>query len=361
MVGLTHLDETLQDAAFYHHPNKPLPLDIEQCGIGQGAAGTEDTKKSHLTQHNLQDTRPTVHGESGEKFNTKDAKAEAPETADNQLERLRNEYLRQIGEICSKITNLNPSTLRKSSNMEGQGADEGGSRLGGTNRQKHEGNIEPLTKTMAEMEEQIQNLLNAQEDMMKHNSTLESRYKAAVANIEKEKRSREESELALRSEIVAAQGLYRKEKERAQKLMKTMAEMQSADPFKVDNTSISSSVKELRYGIRNWARAQFLMPSLPAQGVISSLSSRVTGVKVKSPNYERLKYITPYYDEYTEISQDFAYLLQAYVWRQIVDMIFHEDLWLGIRTPVDDEESDHKLSKLATAYHVMKLKLQPGW
>jgi hypothetical protein len=139
--------------------------------------------------------------------------------------------------------------------------------------------------------------------------------------------------------------------------MKTMAEMQSADPFKLDNTNISSSVKELRYDIKNWARAQRLVPSLPSQGVISSYTRGMLGGREKGPNYEFLKDITPLFHEYTETHQDFKLLLQAYVWKRIVALVFDDDLWAGTRRSLDDDDTEHKLQ---LGYRSMKSRLEPG-
>jgi hypothetical protein len=139
--------------------------------------------------------------------------------------------------------------------------------------------------------------------------------------------------------------------------MKTMAEMQSADPFKIDNTSIISSARELRYDIKNWARAQRPVPSLPAQGLLSTYANRALGGKEKGPNYEFLKDVTPVFHDYTESPQDFKWLLQAYVWKRIVEMIFYEDLWAGIRKALDDEEVEYKLLQ---GYRHMKSNLTPS-
>ncbi len=304
------------------------------------------------------DTGPLVQKEDLERVAKEQTKVEESGSADLQvqLQQLRNEYAGQMNDLRSKVTSLESSALRHASNTEGR---QPGEEVGpSTNlRQTYEVKILALEKTVKEMEEQIHNLLNAQEPVMKYQTELEARYRAAVNHIEKEKRAREESELNLRSEITTIRGAYQKEKERAQKLMKTMAEMQSADPFKIDNTSITSSVKELRYDIKNWVWAQRLVPSLPAQGLISSYASRALGGKEKGPNYDFLKEVTPIFHEYTESPQEFKWVLQAYVWKRIVELVFYEDLWSGTRKSINEEETDYKLH---TGYRLMKQRLTPG-
>jgi len=125
----------------------------------------------------------------------------------------------------------------------------------------------------------------------------------------------------------------------------------------LDNTSITSSVKELRYDIKNWAWAQRLVPSLPAQGLLSTYASRALGGREKGPNYEFLKDVTPIFHEYTESPQEFRWLLQAYVWKRIIELIFYDDLWAGTRKSLDDEETDYQLPK---GYRTMKQRLEPG-
>lgn len=318
----------------------------------------QDTKKAQTIPDAQQETGPTFQKENAEEVAVQELKVEESESADIQLQlqQLRNEHAGQISDLLSKVTNLESSALRQPANIEPRQTSE---ELGlSTNKQKYEDRILTFEKTAKEMEEQIHTLLNAQEQGMKYQTELEGRYRAAVNHIEKEKRAREENELNLRSEITNIRGAYQKEKERAQKLMKTMAEMQSADPFKLDNTSITSTVKELRYDIKNWAWAQRLIPSLPAQGLIAAYASRaVGGGREKGPNYDFLRDVHPVFQEYTESPQDFKWLLQAYVWKRIVELIFYEDLWAGTRKSLDDDEIDYKLQ---VGYRSMKLRLQPG-
>lgn len=360
IAGLTliHLDENLSDTPFYTHPNKPLEPCVEPNSTQQNGIETLDVKKTQTVPDAQQEMGPTVQKEDAEKFVGKEPRTEESESPNLQLQlqQLRNEYAGQMNDLRSKVTSLESSALRQPANIEGRETSDTGLALSVKDRQKYEDTIRILAKTVKEMEEQIHTLLNAQEHGMKYQSELEGRYRAAVNHIEKEKRAREESELNSRSEITTIRGAYQKEKERAQKLMKTMAEMQSADPFKLDNTNIASSVKELRYDIKNWAWAQRLVPSLPAQGLISTYASRALGSREKGPNYEFLKDVTPIFHDYTESSQDFKWLLQAYVWKRIVELIFYEDLWAGTRKSIDEEETEFKLQ---TGYRLMKLRLEP--
>lgn len=314
------------------------------------------------SEEEKQTSTPVPQGASNElhRDNAKQAdlphiKMEEAEGSDIQLQlqQLRNEYSGQMEDLRSKFTNLEHSALRQTESQQP------GEDLSLTNdlRKKDEERILILEKTGRDMEEQIHSLLNAQEAAIRYRTEIEARYKSTLNQIEKEKRAREESELNYRTEITTMRGAYQKEKERAQKLMKTMAEMQSADPFKMDNTSITSLVKELRYDIKNWARAQRLVPSLPAQGILSTYASRALGGKERGPNYEFLKDTTPMFQEYTESPQELKWVLQAYMWRRIVELVFIEDLWAGTRRSIDDEESDYKLQ---IGYRQMKLRLTPG-
>lgn len=356
---LIYSDETLRDVPLYTHPNKPLEPAGELKSTQQSGIEIQDAEKTQIIPDAQQQTGPTFEREEAEKVPAQATKVEESESSDLQLQlqQLRNEYAGQMSDLRSKVTSLESSALRQPANIEGRETGEPGSALSIRGRQKYDDTIRTLTKNAKEMEEQIHTLLNAQEHGMKYQTELEGRYRAAVNHIEKEKRAREESDLNLRSEITTIRGAYQKEKERAQKLMKTMAEMQSADPFKLDNTSITSSVKELRYDIKNWAWAQRLVPSLPAQGLLSTYASRALGGREKGPNYEFLKDVTPIFHEYTESPQEFRWLLQAYVWKRIVELIFYEDLWAGTRKSLDDEETDYQLPK---GYRTMKQRLEPG-
>lgn len=356
---LIHLDENLRDTPFYANPNKPLEPCAELNSMHQSCIETQDAEKTQTVPDVQQDMGATAQREDTDNFAAKERRTEESGSPDLQLqlEQLRTEYTGQMNDLRSEVTSLKSSALRQPANFEVRETGETGLALNIKDRQKYEDTVRALTKTVKEMEEQIHTLLNAQERVMKYQSELEGRYKAAVNHIEKEKRAREESELNLRSEITTIRGAYQKEKERAQKLIKTMAEMQSADPFKLDNTSITSSAKELRYDIKNWAWAQRLVPSLPAQGFISTYASRALGGKDKGPNYEFLKDITPIFHEYTESTQDFKWLLQAYVWKRIVELVFYEDLWAGTRKSIDEEETEYRLQM---GYRSMKLRLEPG-
>jgi hypothetical protein len=289
--------------------------------------------------------------EETDKFPGQEPKAEylEPSTLESQL-------LQLISGAFSKFNTLESSSLRQSSDLDGRGAGQEDLAFSIKDRQKYEEKVRDLVKRESEREETIRNLLTTQDSLVKDRKGLEERYKAANSLFEKEKRAREESELNLRSENATIQGLCRKEKERAQKLMKTMAEMQSADPFKLDNSNISSSVKELRYDIKNWARAQRLMPSLPCQGGLASYASRALG-REKGPNYEFLKEITPLYHEYTETHQDFKLLLQAYIWKRIVALVFEDDMWAGTRQSLNDDEIEYRLQ---VGYRSMKSSLKPS-
>jgi hypothetical protein len=225
----------------------------------------------------------------------------------------------------------------------------------------YEDKLRALTKANADIEDQIHKLLNNQEEAqaaaMGYQNQMEERYRDAVAYIEKLRREREEAEFEWRTELTKVEGLCRKEKERAQKLLKTMADMQSADPYKLDNNHFISEVKALRYNIKNWARAQRLVPSVPPPNIISSYLNKTLGASERGPNYDFLKSVTPEYQDYTESSTDFKWLLQAYVWKRIVDLVFVDELWIGTRLKLDDEEVEYK-AVLGLRY--MKQKLEPS-
>lgn len=347
------LDEGSRDALFYKQPNGTLGPDIKLSGTEQNDVEEKGSREAESAQDARQGIKPMYQEDEADKVSDRESKSEDSTPSAVQLQQ-------QITELCSKVTSLETFSFRNSSNIEDAGREECGLTLGIKDRQRFEETIRDLTKREREREETINNLLNTQESLMRmleDSKGLDDRYKTAIGLLEKEKRVREENELNLRSEIATTYGLYRKEKERAQKLMKTMAEMQNADPFKLDNNNITSFVKELRYNIKNWARAQRLVPSHPTHGVITTYASRALGVREKGPNYEFLKEITPNYQEYTESPQDFKLLLQAYVWKRIIEMIFFEDLWAGTRKSLDDDDTDHKLQ---VGYRSMKQRLQPG-
>jgi len=318
----------------------------------------QNTNEAQTIPDSQRSTTSTCQKEDAEKVAAQETKVGESENSDIQLQlqQLRNEYAGQMSDLRLKVTHLESSALRQPLNSEGRQTNEDDG-LSTSLQQKYEERIRNLENAAKEMEERIHTLLNTQECGMKYQTELEGRYRAAINHIEKEKRAREESDLNQRSEITTIRGAYQKEKERAQKLMKTMAEMQSADPFKLDNSSITSSVKELRYDIKNWAWAQRLVPSLPAQGLIQTYASRAIGGREKGPNYDFLRDVTPVFHEYTESPQDFKWLLQAYVWKRIVELIFYDDLWAGTRKSLDDDEIDYKLQ---VGYRSMKLKLLPG-
>jgi hypothetical protein len=358
---LIHIDETLRDVSYYTHPNKALEPSRDLNDTQQNVVEIQDAKKIQTATDATQEVKNLTQRDNAEKADSPEIRVEEIESInlELQVQQLRNACAGQMNDLRdlrSKVTNLESSALKQPLNTDGPqpGEDMGFSK---DLRKKYDEKILTLEKTGKEMEEQIHNLLNAQEPMLKYQAELEARHRSALNHIEKEKRAREESELNLRTEIMTVRGAYQKEKERAQKLMKTMAEMQSADPFKMDNTSITSLVKELRYDIKNWAWAQRLVPSLPAQGLISTYASRALGGKEKGPNYEFLKEVTPIFHEYTESPQDFKWVLQAYIWKRIVELIFYEDLWAGTRKAVDDDETEYKLQ---TGYRQMKLRLTPG-
>jgi hypothetical protein len=290
----------------------------------------------------------TTQREEAEKLSAGKRKAEDSEPSTSELQQ-------QISELRSQF-----STLRQSSINENQGTREDGLALSVKERQKYEEIIRELKKSREEREAYINNLLQTNESILREKEKLEERYRASIALREKEKKTRDETELALNSQNAATKGLYRKEKERAQKLMKTMAEMQNADPFKLDNTHISSNVKELRYAIKNWARAQRLVPSVPAQGSITQIAGRLLGLADRGPYYEFFKDITSNFQEYTESPQDFKRLLQAYVWKYIVKMVFEDDLWAGTRKPLDESSPKDTGYMLQKGYWLMKSKLEQG-
>jgi hypothetical protein len=285
----------------------------------------------------------------------------SPSSFEAQLEMLRNENQKQVEKLVqAEMSKLQAKVQQQPAPVktdEPVGAKEEHP-LSNPERQKYEDKIKALSKAGIKIEEQVNILLDAQEQGMKYQSEMEARYREAIAHIEREKRARDESELNLRSEVNEVRGSWQREKERSQKLMKTMAEMQNADPFKVDNDNIVSAVKELRYNIKNWVWAQRLIPSLPAQGVISTYVTRaVGGPRDKGPNYEFFNYVTPNWAEYTEKPTDFRWLLQAYVWKRLVEILFYDDLWAGNRRPINDDDKEYKLF---SAYHALKLGLELG-
>jgi hypothetical protein len=213
-------------------------------------------------------------------------------------------------------------------------------------KKRYEDIIVKLSKENKEREERINDLLNMQEAQINETSEI----------IRRERRAREEAELELRSQLATAQGNTRKEKERAQKLMKTMAEMQSADPYKLDNNNIKDSVKELRYSIRNWASSQRLLLSQPQPGRFATYMGMAVG-RERGPVYDFLESVTPNFHEYTGNHQDFKYLLQAYVWKQIVELVIYDDLWAGLRKSINDQDSEYKM---IVGYRALKSRLQPG-
>lgn len=223
-------------------------------------------------------------------------------------------------------------------------------------RRKLEKQIRNLTAEKDKLEEYIRNLLSTQEEVLKQQAETEAQFNNACAHIKKEADARREAELNLRSEIATAQGQFRKEKERAQKFMKTMADMQSADPFKLDNAYFKSGVEALRYGIKNWARNQRLVLN-PNQNMITSVVRAVSGSRERGPNYEFLSSVVPYYLEYTSADEDFRWLLQAYVWKRIVELVWNDDLWAGPHKQTDDNDTENRL---IVGYYLMKGRLEPG-
>jgi hypothetical protein len=274
-----------------------------------------------------------------------------------EIEQLR-ELPGQMKVLQSKFNELESEAQKRSLSHNEKTKPSEASELSSRDRRKLEKQIQNLTNERAQMEGQIHTLLTTQESALKYQTDMEARYRDACAHIQKEAKAREEAELNLRSEIAAVQGQYRKEKERAQKFMKTMAEMQSADPFKLDNLYFKSAAETLRYDIKNWARNQRLVPTPPAQNMISSMMNRVVpGSRERGPNYEFLASVVPNYFEYTESAGDFRWLLQAYVWKRLVEMIWNDDLWAGIRKPTNDDDTEHRLP---VGYRMMKGRLEPG-
>jgi len=212
-----------------------------------------------------------------------------------------------------------------------------------------------LENRIRELEEHIRYLLTTHERVFKQQAETEARYNDACAHIKKESDARREAELNLRTDIATAQGQFRKEKERAQKFMKTMADMQSADPFKLDNAYFKSGVEALRYDIKNWARNQRLVLN-PNQNMITSVVRAVSGSRERGPNYEFLSSVVPYYLEYTSADEDFRWLLQAYVWKRIVELVWDDDLWAGPRKKTDDNDTENRL---IFGYYLMKGRLEP--
>jgi hypothetical protein len=221
------------------------------------------------------------------------------QVSQQEIEQLR-ELPGQLKLLQSKFNELESETQKRQSSHKEKTKSSESSDLSSREKRKLEKQIQALTNERAQMEGQIHTLLTTQEASLKSQAEMEARYRDACSYIQKEARARDETELNLRSEIAAAQGQSRKEKERAQKFMKTMAEMQSADPFKLDNSFFKSAVEALRYDVKNWARNQRLVLAPPAQNTISSVVSRVVaGSRERGPNYEFLSSVVPNYFEYT--------------------------------------------------------------
>jgi len=126
------------------------------------------------------------------------------------------------------------------------------------------------------------------------------------------------------------------DKEKRQ-ISNVLIKMQKADPHKLDDAHFKNSIKNLRWAIRNWSRGQPIPLAQQGSGTMDAMR-RLGGGNGKKPMYEFLKNTTPRFDEYTSSPELFPWLLQAYIWDQLVAYVFDDDLWAGPLQPVNEGE-----------------------
>jgi hypothetical protein len=147
------------------------------------------------------------------------------------------------------------------------------------------------------------------------------------------------------------------DKEKRQ-ISNALVKMQKADPHKLDDAHFKNSIKNLRWAIRNWSRGQPIPLVQQSSGTIDAMR-RLGGGNGKKPMYEFLKNTTPRFDEYISSPEMFPWLLQAYIWDQLVAYVFEDDLWAGPLQPVSESELVDMPIMAAKSFDRLKRHLMP--
>lgn len=106
--------------------------------------------------------------------------------------------------------------------------------------------------------------------------------------------------------------------------VEALASLHSSDGFRESDDRIAMSMKELRHDIRQWSRN--FQNQLKKPGVAKTLR-----LKILQDDQCLFKAVTYNWQHYlaSEDDKDISLLVQAYVWKQLLDEVFGRSLWLG--------------------------------
>lgn len=179
-------------------------------------------------------------------------------------------------------------------------------------------------------------------------------------------RQRHQNEERLCAEYSQAMKMYndaqanflQAEKDRRQ-LLKTLAQRQGADIHKLDDAYFRNEIKNLRYMIRNWCRGQPIPLFSSQEGALDKTLRRLGDDKSES-RYEFLRDLSPRYAEYIASPELFPWLLQTYIWDQLVRYVFEDNLWAGSIEPVEDGYPVDEQILIARSFGYFRAHFFPG-
>lgn len=219
-------------------------------------------------------------------------------------------------------------------------------------KQKFEEKIRILTISNSTLKDQVQILVDYQEEFTAKYNSLEQQHKDLQI-----------IELEQLSEIELMGRLFTEEKSKNSSLLKEVDGMQPLDLYKRDDEYFKSAIEDLRYQIKCWSRtqAQILPLSTPAPilngvtgYVLSKFGHRESAV---GPCYDFLTLASLEWPSYTSTHEGFKLILQAYVWRKLVELVFEDDSWAGLSTPLQPTCRELEIPR---AYNTLRKELQPS-
>lgn len=235
-----------------------------------------------------------------------------------------------------------------------------------TDLQEHVEHIGKLNISLGEQANELQEL-RAKEDKMditiqtQASQTQQLRMQAeeqlATQRQQIEDRLQAKNSQAMELYNEAQKKFLQADKEKRQ-ISNVLIKMQKADPHKLDDAHFKNSIKDLRWAIRNWSRGQPIPLTQQGSGTMDAMR-RLGGGNGKKPMYEFLKNTTPRFEEYTSSPEMFPWLLQAYIWDQLVAYVFDDDLWAGPVQPVNEGEPMDMPILVAKSFDRMRRHLMP--
>lgn len=208
-----------------------------------------------------------------------------------------------------------------------------------------------LAAANTQLQDQVQTHVSHQEDLSAQYADLEIRHAALQA-----------STASHSSEIELLGRLLQEERAKSSGLIKRMEDLQPPDPYKKDDDYFKSAVEDLRYQIKMLCRAksQILPISQPPpilNGVAGYVLGKLGHKEAEGPNYTFLEIVTHDWANYTRTHEGLKLMLQAYVWRRLIELVFEGDgsLALGTQPQVTCKEVE-----VGRAWAKLRRELQPG-